>query len=260
MTNSKKLLIGFEHIKEFEKDMGSPEKTSGKKLVHDKIIDLVGRLIAEGKLKSEDVLPGERQIAKSLKISRSSVREALKILGFLGVLEIKHGVRTQLQSDMSKLLINPIRFMNLLNNIDLIDLYEDRKIIEVELVKLATKNATDTDIQKMKSVLDEAKNYINEPQKFLYKELEFHDTILKISGNKTLMAMMSSINNLLIDVREKVVYLFDDLNVALNYHLKIFEAIKDRDVEKAGEMMLFHLEDAITRIKKSGYLKKQLVK
>ncbi|MCL4415979.1 MAG: FadR family transcriptional regulator [Actinobacteria bacterium] len=237
--------------------MDSSEKTSSKKLVLDKIIDLVGRLIAENKLKSGDILPGERQLAKSLKISRSSVREALKILGVLGVLEIKHGTRTQLQNDMSKLLINPIRFMNLLNNIDLIDLYEDRKIIEVELVKLATKNATDADIQKMKKVLDDAKKYIIDPQNFLHKEFEFHDVILKASGNKTLTAMMSSINNLLIDVREKVVYLFEDLNIALNYHIKIFEAIKDRDIDKAGEMMFIHLEDAIRRIKKSGYLKKQ---
>jgi GntR family transcriptional regulator, transcriptional repressor for pyruvate dehydrogenase complex len=247
MSNNKTSLK-FENIEKIIISSGKQNQKPNKMLILDYLIDFIGKLVAEGKLKSGDELPGERKFAKSFKISRSSVREALKILGFLGVLEIKQGSRTLLKRDVSNLLVNPIKFINLFHNIDVIELYKDRIIIEVELVKLATKNATEDAIKKMEVLLDEAKKSLNNPQEFLFKEFEFHNAIFKASGNKTLTSMMLSINNLLIEAREKILVLFEDLQIALNYHIQIMEAIKNRDADKAGKMMLIHLEDAIKRL------------
>lgn len=249
MSNNKKSLK-FESTEKIISTSSKLNQKPNKMLILDYLIDFIGKLVAEGKLKSGDELPGERKIAKSFKISRSSVREALKILGFLGVLEIKQGTRTLLKRDVSKLLVNPIKFMNLFHNIDIIELYQDRIVMEVELVKLAAKNATEDDIMKMEVLLDEARESLNNPQDFLFKEFEFHNAIFRASGNKTLMSMMFSINNLLIEAREKIVVLFEDLQIALNYHIRIMEALKNRDADKAGEMMLIHLEDAIKRLEK----------
>lgn len=260
MLKTKKIFTEFEQLKKSKEYLNSINKTSNKKLILDNLIDLLGKLIAENKLKLGDILPGERVIAKSLKISRSSVREALKILGFMGVLEIKHGTYTRLSSDMSKFLINPIRYMNFLNNVNLIDIFNDRKIIDVELVKLAAKNATNKDIKKMEEALAEAKKNIDNPYIYMYRETEFHDIISQASGNKLLTAVMASINNLLIDIREKSVNLFDDFKIPLNYHMKILEAIKARDADKAGKMMLDHINDAIKRMKKNSHFKEQLNK
>ena len=94
----------------------------------------------------------------------------------------------------------------------------------------------------MQTKLIEAEKLLSEPKKYLYSEMSFHDEIFKASGNRILSAMMMSINNLLLDSREKTVLLFKDLETTLVHHYKIFNAISIRDVEGAKESIKFHIE------------------
>ncbi len=207
----------------------------------DQIIETVGRLIAEGLLKPGDALPGERDLSEMLKVSRTSVRQALKALDVLGVLEIKPGSRTYLNKSISKLLINPMKFMTLLHKVDVIELFETRKIIEVALAKLAAENATEKDIERMRAALEESKQNLNKPKIYLYLEMDFHEAIFVASSNRILTAFMASINNLLLETREKTVMIYLDLEDSLKQHIKIFNAIRNRNSKKAGEAMFEHL-------------------
>ena len=207
----------------------------------DQIIETVGRLIAEGLLKPGDVLPGERDLSEMLKVSRTSVRQALKALDVLGVLEIKPGSRTYLNKSISKLLINPMKFMTLLHKVDVIELFETRKIIEVALARLAAENATEKDIERMRAALEESKQNLNKPKIYLYLEMDFHEAIFVASSNRILTAFMASINNLLLETREKTVMIYLDLEDSLKQHIKIFNAIRNRNSKKAGEAMFEHL-------------------
>jgi len=209
----------------------------------DLIIEELGKLIAEGFLKPGDALPGERELSEMLKVSRTSVRQALKALDVLGVLDIRPGSRTCLNKSISKLLINPMKFMSLLHDVGDIELFETRKIIEVELTRLAAKNASEEDLESIEGFLAEAEKNLDNPDKYLYFEMKFHDSIFKTSGNRILTAMMSSINNLLLKSREKTVMFFkDNLKKSLNEHKNIFFYIKEKDPEKAGKAMLEHLD------------------
>ena len=222
----------------------------------DQIIETVGRLIAEGLLKPGDALPGERDLSEMLKVSRTSVRQALKALDVLGVLEIKPGSRTYLNKSISKLLINPMKFMTLLHKVGVIELFETRKIIEVALARLAAKNATEKDIERMRSALEESKQNLNKPKIYLYLEMDFHEAIFAASDNRILTAFMASINNLLLETREKTVMIYLDLEDSLKQHIKIFNAIKNRNSKKSGEAMFEHLSK-IERIlvKENGFKK-----
>lgn len=207
----------------------------------DQIIETIGRLLAEGVLKPGDALPGERDLSDMLKVSRTSVRQALKALDVLGVLEIKPGSRTYLNKSISKLLINPMKFMTLLHNVGNFELFETRKIIEVALAKLAAENATEADLESMRSALEGSKKNLKNPKLYLNFEMEFHDAVFKASENRILTAFMASINNLLIEVREKTVTAYLDLEDSLKQHIYIFNAIKERNPEKAGKAMFDHL-------------------
>jgi len=209
----------------------------------DQIIETLGKLIAEGALRPGDNLPSERTLAEMLKVSRTSVRQALKALDVLGVLEIRPGSRTYLNKSISKLLINPMKFMSLLHGVGTIELYETRKIIEVSLARLAAENAVEKDIENMKLLLCRAEESLDDPREFLYAEMEFHDAIFKASGNRILSAMMFSINNLLLESREKTVKLFTNLKDSLKQHAEIFEAIKAKDIDGAGKAMFKHLNE-----------------
>lgn len=257
---------GENNFKKMEKEKQKIEekflsiKPIEKLVLIDQIIETVGRLIAEGELKPGDVLPGERSLAEMLKVSRTSVRQALKALDVLGVLEIRPGSRTYLNKSISKLLINPMKFMSLLHDVGTIELFETRKIIEVALSRLAAENATKKDNEKMQSAIEKAKGYLNKPKEFLYLEMEFHDAIFKASGNRILSAMMASINNLLLESREKTVVLFTDLKNSLKQHIKIFEAIKAKNAEMAGRAMFEHLnkvEHMLEKIDKNDSLKRK---
>jgi GntR family transcriptional repressor for pyruvate dehydrogenase complex len=225
----------------------------------DQIIEIIGRLIAEGALKPGDALPSERDLSEMMKVSRTSVRQALKALDVLGVLEINPGSRTFLNKSISKLLINPLKFMTLLHDITTLELFGTRKIIEVELAKLAAVNATETDIKKMEDALEVAKGNLNDPKKYVLAEMEFHDDIFKASGNRILTAIMASINNLLLESREKSATLFSSLEDSLKQHLKIFEAIKKKDSQEAGNAMLEHLTNVERLISKNKIFDKVTV-
>jgi GntR family transcriptional repressor for pyruvate dehydrogenase complex len=222
--------------------MGMLEVKPIEKLVLiDQIIDTIGKSIAEGSLKAGDILPSERELAEMLNVSRTSIRQALKALDVLGVLEIKPGERTYLNNSISKLLVNPLKFMSLLHNVGIVELFETRKLIEVLLVKLAAANATEEDIEKMEIILKKAGGLLNKRREYLYAEMEFHNAIFKASGNRILVAIMISINNLLIESRERTVMLFKKLDSTWKDHYRILEAIKNKNPDIAGKAMYDHL-------------------
>jgi len=207
----------------------------------DHIIETIGRLIASGKLKPGDVVPSERTLSNLLKVSRNSVRQALKALDVLGVLDINPGARTYLNTSLSNLLVNPMKFMTLLHDLKTKELFQTRKIIEVELTKLAAGNANEENLAEMVEFLNNAKKNIKNKNRYLEYEMGFHESIFKASGNRVLAALMASINNLLLESRKKTVKYFPDLSMSLKQHNEIYLSIKDKNSEKAGQLMLEHL-------------------
>jgi GntR family transcriptional repressor for pyruvate dehydrogenase complex len=207
----------------------------------DHIIEAIGHLIASGKLKPGDVVPSERMLSNLMKVSRNSIRQALKALDVLGVLEIKPGARTYLNTSLSNLLINPMKFMTLLHDLKIKELFQTRKIIEVELAKLAAVNAVEEDLAAMNDALEKARSNIKNKSKYLKYEMIFHECIFKSSGNRILTALMASINNLLLESRERTVKLFPDLSLSLKQHFEIYQSIKEKNPEKAGLLMFEHL-------------------
>ena len=160
--------------------------------------------------------------------------------------------RLIMNKSISKLLINPMKFMALLHDVGIIELFEARKLIEVTLVRVAANNAKKKDIDKMEILLEKARNLLSEPKKYLYAEMEFHEAIFEASGNRILTAMMVSINNLLLESRRRTVMLFKKLDGTLDDHHRIMEAIKSKDPDRAGKAMYDHLnlvEDTLKRNK-----------
>jgi GntR family transcriptional repressor for pyruvate dehydrogenase complex len=223
-----------------------------KLLLTDMIIERIATLMAEGALKPGSVLPSERNVAEMLKVSRPSVRQALRALEILGVLEIRPGSRTHISKSISQLLANPLRFMLLLHDVGVAELFETRKTIEVELAKLAAQNATEEDIKVMQSALSQASGHLSKPRQYLLYEIAFHEAIFKAARNRLMEAMMTSIGKLLFKTREETVLLFADLEESLERHIRIFEAIKQRDIEAAGDAMFNHLSEVEKKLIEAG--------
>jgi GntR family transcriptional repressor for pyruvate dehydrogenase complex len=227
--------------KDLEEEKFLDVKPIEKLVLIDHIIETIGKLIASGKLKPGDLVPSERTLSGLLKVSRNSVRQALKALDVLGVLDINPGSRTYLNTSISNLLVNPMKFMTLLHDLKIKELFQTRKIIEVELTKLAAINANEENLAEMVEFLNSARTHIKSKNKYLEYEMGFHESVFKASGNRVLTALMSSINNLLLESRKKSVKYFPDLSQSLEQHYEIYLSIKDKNSEKAGQLMLEHL-------------------
>ena len=214
----------------------------------DEIIETIMKQVAEGKIKPGDRIPGERSLSEMFNVSRTSIRQALKSLEFLGVLEIRHGATTTLKTSSTSLFINPLRFMSILYNIDISEFFDARKTIEIALAKKAAQHASYQDIENMRRCLEIAENSFDNPEDYLYREKDFHECIFIASGNQILTAMINSMNVLLVGSRKESIKTFENLKVSFDKHYKIFEAIEKQDVEAAGEAMLDHLEDVERRL------------
>lgn len=219
-----------------------------KLVVIDQIIERITCLIQDGMLVPGGSLPGERMLAEKLKVSRPSVRQALRALSLLGVLDIQPGVGTFVRSEASKLLTNPLKFMRLIEKIEDIELLEARETIEPELARLAAIRASENDLEIMRAMLEQARGYLRAPREYLRCEFEFHKAIWNASGNRVMAAMMTSVTGLLQGLREKTVLLFKDLNESLEDHVRIMEAIESGDPNRAKEAMVTHLKDLKNRV------------
>lgn len=218
----------------------------------DQIIEKIEKLITNGDLKPGDFMPGERILSEKLGVSRTSLRQALKALNVMGVLEILPGKRTYIKESFSDILINPFRFIKAVHSIKIKELFEARCVLEEGFVQMAAKKAKSNDISQINSYIDDAEKNIDNKDAFVYSEFKFHQCIFETADNKVLTAVMNSLNELLLVLEkyEKDYLCKSDRTFSLQQHKEIYKAIKEKDPEKARVAMHIHLDTMESRLKK----------
>ena len=218
----------------------------------DQVIAKITALIENGDLKPGDSLPGERILSERFGISRTSLRQALKALNVLGVLEIIPGKKTYINKSFSDILINPFRFMKAMHAIKIKEIFEARRILEEGLVQIAARKASENDINRIKSYLEVSEKNFENKNEFIYAEFMFHQCIFDTANNKILMAVMNSVNDLLIVLEkyEKDYLTIQNRKQSFEQHIEIYNAIKAKDPEKARIAMHKHLDTMELRLKK----------
>ncbi len=218
----------------------------------DQIIEKIEKLIENGDLKPGDFLPGERVLSEKLGVSRTSLRQALKALNVMGVLEIIPGKKTYIKESFSDILINPFRFIKAVHSIKIKELFEARSVLEESLVQMAAKKANKNHIQKIGYYLNDSENSLDNKSNFIYSEFMFHQSIFEAADNKILTAVMNSLNELLLVLEkyEKDYLGIKDRKQSFTQHKEIYEALSNKDPEQARKAMHKHLEYMEERLKK----------
>ena len=143
----------------------------------EEIIYRIKALMARGKIKQGSRLPPERELARLLGVGRPALRQALKALSTLGIIESRIGPGTFVSQSTSGLLTAPLDFMVLLNAVTLRDLFEVRMAIEVELAALAAERATEEDLSLIESILANQKAALDNTGAFVREDLNLHQAI-----------------------------------------------------------------------------------
>ena len=206
-------------------------------------------MIINKNLKQGDKLPPERELARMLNISRTSVREAIRLLEFLRIVEIRQGSGIYVRSDLEK--VASIEFMGLWsylggrhNEKTVRDILEFRRCLDMFIIGISARNAKEDNIKEMQSAIDKMRNKLEKNPSGDSGDMEFHVAIAKATGNNVLTQLNYVLHLIWGNLREEVLTDKRYLEISLNQHKKIFQAIKDKDVKSAKEAMEEHINNA----------------
>jgi len=162
-------------------------KNLKKESVVQQIIDVITQAIVDGQLKPGDQLPTEIEMSTRMGVARSSVREAVKILTYLGVLESKRSEGTFVCSGFRDSMIDPMIYGVLLHQDSFDDLMELRQMLETGTMRLAVQKATEEDLEDLRALLEEMRRLVDSDEEiaeeFFRVDNAFHDRIQQMGRN-----------------------------------------------------------------------------
>src|SRR3954463_12239618 len=131
-------------------------------------------LITERQLRPGDRLPPERELAASMGVSRSSLREALRALAMVGVTEMRHGDGTYLTSLEPDALMRPVGLVLALSDSGLEELFEARKLVEPGLAALAAERIEDAAAEELRACAEASPEALDDAEAFMWNDIELH--------------------------------------------------------------------------------------
>jgi GntR family transcriptional repressor for pyruvate dehydrogenase complex len=192
--------------------------------------------IVNGIWTAGEKIPSENELVKMLGVSRISVREALKQLVSLGLLEARQGEGTFVKTLEADSYMNQLLPLLVLNRENIIELIKYREIIEIGAIALAVERADESDIQALEENIKNHENFKDDHEKAVQLDLEFHRLIAEASKNPFIIKANSIIKDIFHAVMEKIIERMGTAP-ALYYHKKMIDAIKERNKELAVSMM-----------------------
>ena len=223
--------------------MDKIERTSLSDAVTDKVISQ----IREGRYRAGDRLPTERELAEQLGVGRTSVREGLRFLEKLGILEIRQGtgivVRSLSLGEVFEHLL-PVQTIIELPDRDVRNIMHVRRVLESESAHLAAQHATEKQLERLGELLDGMAASLERPRDYLELDLEFHVLVAKAATNPVLAQLINLIRDIYTRYFEFVLEDPDMNATSLEFHRRLYAALREHDAEAARRHMLAHLRQA----------------
>jgi len=231
--------------------MFSPIKNTS---ISQKVIEQIKNMLYEDKLKKGDKLPSERQMAESLEISRSSVREALKELEIMGLIEVRPGDGNFIKENFEDILFQPFSTIFLIKESNPYEILELRKVVEKGAASLAASRISKDELAGIKNLLDKAKASSNEDNLTDY-DVSFHYKIAQASKNFLLQSILNTISSLIStfisNVRENILIEKAHKEKIIEQHDAIYFALEKGDPILAETKMEEHLNYVNAQMEKS---------
>ena len=213
-------------------------KSLKKESVVQSVINCLTDAIRAEDLKPGDKIPPEPELAETLGVARSSVREAVKILTYLGVLESKRSEGTFVCSGYKESMIDPMVYGIILNKDSFENLMELREMTEAGMMRLAIEHHDESELEDLEAILEEMRNALNLKENrvdtFFQADNRFHDKIAEMGKNPMAFKINKVVRSLTYAVRYQTVsamILSGRSDKLLDTHVELYEAIKNSDLE-----------------------------
>jgi GntR family transcriptional repressor for pyruvate dehydrogenase complex len=204
-----------------------------------------------GEIDAGTRLPAERQLAASLGIGRSAVREALAALEILGIVDVRPGSGTYLRGSVSELLPQTLNWGLMLAAPRTKELIALRGELEVFAARLAATAMSDAQLRDLGHQVDAMRANVDDRTRFIEADLKFHLQIAQAASNQVLLGLLQSIRSLLRVWVERGLAHDDEAQRALDEHTRVYEAMITRDPEAVEAAMREHMMTAGARLERT---------
>jgi GntR family transcriptional repressor for pyruvate dehydrogenase complex len=228
--------------------------------LYENAVEQIQSMVLRNRYKPGDRLPPERSLAEQLNISRPSLREALRILSVMGLIEIKVG---------DGIYVKEVNFLPYIESVNLsissrlqmergsfIKLWQVRTILEVGMMDLLAKRITEPFLENLWHCIEEMERNIDGQDAFISAGIRFHRLIAEAGQNEILILMWDTMGNLIRRSHDKIYRISRSPKRSLLAHKRIYFALKQGNPHKAGEAMRKHLAEeeqalltALTKVK-----------
>ena len=197
-------------------------------------------------------LPSERELSEKLHVGRSSVREAIRSLAFVGAVHVKQGDGIYVSKVEDADVERHIGLGLLLKRSSFREIIEARRILEIDAVVLATERHDDCDILALKKVMEQLVTDAQDADRAAILDLEFHVTIARAGHNSILLYFLTGMRGLIKGwIKSKITFASkhsDVVSEIISEHQGLFDAIVSRDTQAAAHLMEKHMLQSAKRL------------
>lgn len=210
-------------------------------MLPERIAERLISLIAERQLRPGDKLPSERDLAAMMQVGRPALREALRGLAMMKIVEIRQGSGTYVASLKPEMLVEHLEFVFALDDSTFTELLEARAMLEPNIAAAAALNVTEAELADLSGCLEQAAASVHDPGLFQAVDLELHQRITAAAHNQIIGRFMSALNRLGSASRSRTGELQSVREQSLWDLREIVTAIQRRDPQAASRAMQNHL-------------------
>lgn len=214
----------------------------------DEIISEIKQAILDGELLPGDWLPAQADLAKRFGVGLSTLREAVRGLTLLGILLPQQGRGTRVSSEALSLVHMLDLIGTRLEEVNILKLYEARRVIEVELTRLAAERATADDIDRIAAAVEKMRQALTDDKAFLEADLEFHFAVAHAGKNPLLEGFYHLSRGMLTEAIGQLIRIPGITEVSLGLQEDISNAIRSRNpraAERSAERLMKHLSELL---------------
>jgi DNA-binding FadR family transcriptional regulator len=210
--------------------------------VAEEVADRIRVLMLDGTFPPGEPLPSERHLAERFGVSRGSIRDALRTLETIGLLETRHGQGTFPHELSVDRLVAPLASVMAYRS-DLQDeLLDVRRMFEPAVARVAALRATEEDLADLQRILDTQRQKLKTSQSAIVEDTAFHAILARATRNRVIMSIMATLNDLLVESRTQSLLQKGRPARSVDGHEAVVAALRRRDAEGASQAMYNHID------------------
>lgn len=216
--------------------------------LYERVADLLEERILSDGYEYEKKLPSEQALAEQYSVSRTVIREALKLLKERGLVDSRNGMGSYVRKPEVENLADVIYRMAVLDKISYAEIYGVRKILETAACRMAASSVKNEQLARMRGYLEELKDRTISVKERRELDYNFHAAIAEASGNRLLAILVRTTRNVFLAMIEKGIFTEGGIEDAILRHERIMRALVDHDPAAAEKAMQEHLDQSYENV------------